>query len=502
MIPGPLAAARILPVPAWFAEAREDGTMPVPAKGPVMLRSFIAFLIAAVVAACGASEDHRPLPPVSRSGELVVVTVNGPTTYFENSQGASAGLAYDLLTLFARENKLDLRLVVVPHLSEVMPALEAGKAHLAAAGLTEFAMAPTPARFGPPIQRVEIVVAYRTDNRKPASLMDLAGKRTEVVSGTGYTRRLRELQETVPGIRWHEASIADDGELLQRLAEGEMDYVVTDSRHLALARNFHPNIAAGLVLGETNVAWAFAKGTEPLLLAKATSFLSRVEQDGLLKLLMDRYFGHVHRLQQTDIVAFLQRLRTVLPQYRALFEEGEALTGIDWRLLAAVGYQESHWDPLATSPTNVRGLMMLTEETADRMNVTDRLDPRQSILAGARYYLALKDALPPRIPEPDRTWLAMAAYNIGLGHLEDGRILAQRMKLNPDSWTDVKRALPLLADSEHYSTLKHGFARGGEAVIMAESVRTYYDIISRHVRNGETLLPLRADGVTVEKQGG
>jgi len=475
--------------------------MPFPRKGPAM-RTLTAFLSAASVAACGLLENSTSLPPASRSGELVAVTVNGPTTYFENTQGEGAGLAYDLLTLFARENKLELRLLVVPHLSDVMPALEAGKAHLAAAGLTEFAMAPTTARFGPPIQRVEIVVAHRTGGPKPASLLDLVGKRVEVVSGTGYTRRLAELKRAVPGLRWTEASIADDSELLQRLANSEMDYVVTDSRHLALARNFHPNVAAGLTLGETAVTWAFAKGTEPLLLAKASAFLARVEQDGILRLLMERYFGHVHRLNHLDITVFLQRLRTVLPHYRALFEEAEALTGIDWRLLAALGYQESHWDPLAVSPTNVRGLMMLTEETANRMNVTDRLDPRQSILAGARYLLTLKQSLPLRIPEPDRTWLAMAAYNIGLGHLEDGRILAQRMKLNPDSWADVKQALPLLSSSEHYPTLKHGFARGGEALILAESVRTYYDIISRHVPGGEPLFPVRADGVTVEKQGG
>jgi len=466
------------------------------------MRTFIALLSTAAIAACGVLEDDTPLTPASRSGELVAVTVNGPTTYFENSQGEAAGLAYDLLTLFARENKLVLRLLVVPHLSDVMPALESGRAHLAAAGLTEFAMAPTTARFSPPIQRVEVVVAYRTDGKKPTSLTDLAGKRVEVVSGTGYTRRLAALKQAIPGLQWTEASIADDSELLQRLADGEMDYVVTDSRHLALARNFHPNIAAGLVLGETGIAWAFAKGTESLLLAKAAAFLERLERKGVMRLLMDRYFGHVQRLNQVDIIVFLQRLRTVLPQYRALFEEAGALTGLDWRLLAALGYQESRWDPFATSPTNVRGLMMLTEETAARMNVTDRLDPRQSILAGARYLRTLKDALPSRILEPDRTWLAMAAYNIGSGHLEDGRILAQRMNLNPDSWLDVRRALPLLASSQHYPSLRHGYARGGEAVILAERVRTYYDIISRHAPAVEPLFPVRADDVTVEKQGG
>jgi membrane-bound lytic murein transglycosylase F len=169
----------------------------------------------------------------------------------------------------------------------------------------------------------------------------------------------------------------------------------------------------------------------------------------------------------------------VLPRYRAMFQEAQEVTGIDWRLLAALGFQESHWEPLATSPTGVRGLMMLTAETADRMKVTDRLDARQNIVAGARYLVELKETLPDRIAEPDRTWLALAAYNIGYGHLEDARVLARRQGLNPDLWVDVKRMLPLLSRYEYYSTAKYGFCRGGEALVLTENIRSYHDILVR-----------------------
>jgi membrane-bound lytic murein transglycosylase F len=175
----------------------------------------------------------------------------------------------------------------------------------------------------------------------------------------------------------------------------------------------------------------------------------------------------------------MDKVNTVLPQYRQLFQEAEETSGVDWRLLAAIGYQESHWDPAATSPTGVRGLMMLTEETALRMGIKDRLDPKQNIGAGAEYLVKLKETLPARIPEPDRTWLAIAAYNQGFGHLEDARILTQRKKGNPDSWQDVKASLPLLADPEHHNNLKSGYARGGEALVMTENVRMYYELLSR-----------------------
>ena len=123
-------------------------------------------------------------------------------------------------------------------------------------------------------------------------------------------------------------------------------------------------------------------------------------------------------------------------------------------MLAALSYQESHWDTFNTSPTNVRGLMMLTEATSDRMGVSNRLDPAQSIPAGAKYLNLMINTVPSRIPEPDRTYMALAAYNIGYAHVEDARVLAQRLDLNPNSWVDVKKALLKLNDPEYYTSAK------------------------------------------------
>ena len=169
----------------------------------------------------------------------------------------------------------------------------------------------------------------------------------------------------------------------------------------------------------------------------------------------------------------------LLPRYRELFQRAQEVTGIEWRLLAAIAYQESQWDPLATSPTNVRGMMMLTEDTSAQFKVTDRLDPAQSIAAGAKLVAQLKRGVPERVPEPDRTWIALSAFNVGMGHVEDARVLAQQQKLNPDSWTDLKKALPQLAKPEIAAVAKRGFARGGQAVIFVENVRAYYDLLKQ-----------------------
>ncbi|MCE2989828.1 MAG: transglycosylase SLT domain-containing protein, partial [Nitrosomonadaceae bacterium] len=203
---------------------------------------------------------------------------------------------------------------------------------------------------------------------------------------------------------------------------------------------------------------------------------------------------HINRIQPIDSEALFQKLDSELPKLRPYFHEAQIITGIDWRILAAVGYQESHWDPLATSPTGVRGLMMLTEDTADRVKVSNRLDARQSIHGGAKYIALLRDTVPQRIPEPDRTWLALAAYNQGYGHLEDARILTARLGLNPDSWLDVRKAYPKLREPEFYETVKYGFCRGDEAVQFVENIRNYTDILMRL----EKPLALETSGVLDE----
>jgi membrane-bound lytic murein transglycosylase F len=123
--------------------------------------------------------------------------------------------------------------------------------------------------------------------------------------------------------------------------------------------------------------------------------------------------------------------------------------------------------------------MMLTEDTADRMGVDNRLDPMQSTRAGARYLAAMMEELPEEIKEPDRTWLGLAAYNLGMGHLNGARTFAKQMKRDATSWYDMKKVLPLMSQPEYYSRLKSGPARGGEAVIMVENIRNYYDILSQ-----------------------
>ncbi len=427
---------------------------------------------------------HKPLPNVQKSKVLVVVTSNGPNTYYVKNEGEYAGFEFNLVNLFASYlgPEYSVEVVTSDQLGDVIPTMLAGKAHFAAANLSVTPERAKVVRFGPAYLDVQQNIAYGVDqNNAPKDISDLVGKHIHVPQGSSYAERLKSLQANQPMLSWQEIKTSGTDELLEQVNMGLLDYTVADDRIISLMQNFYPNIGKGIPLGKPEqLAWAFPKNGDPWLYNQSIAFFKKISNDGTLKNLEDRYYGHTDRLDPVDVSKFLELSHTKLPKYVPLFKQAQELTEIDWRLIAAISYQESHWDQYNTSPTNVRGMMMLTEQTADALEVTDRLDAKQSIMGGAKYINILKQKIPNHIPEPDRTWMALAAYNIGFAHLEDARVLAKRMKLNPDSWVDLKVTLPLLNKAQYYSTVKFGYASGGAPVIFVESIRTYYGILEKY----------------------
>ncbi|MDD5056466.1 MAG: membrane-bound lytic murein transglycosylase MltF [Sideroxydans sp.] len=434
------------------------------------MRSLLPLQLA-VVLALGAwlwvkTTAVSPLPDWHR-GELVVIV---PPAEMETANAFETALAAQ----FAQQ--LQVRLKTIPlAIDEKLPALVAHKAHLATAvrSTTDYAL-----RFSKSYQALDELLICQGDT--PDDIDDLAARTLVVAAGSPQESVLREVQREHDKLSWHSQRDTSPVELLEQVAEGKLDCTVANNEQLATARNYYPDLGNALDLGSpSDLTWAFAADGDPQLFDEAQQFFARIKRDGTLRRLIDRYYGYNERLNAVNAEAFINQARTLLPRYRQLFQEAADLTGIDWKLLAALAYQESHWNPQATSYTNVRGMMMLTEETADRMQVENRLDARASILAGARYLQLLKEQLPLRINEEDRLWMALAAYNQGMGHLEDARILALQSGLNPDVWSDVKRTMPLLARPAYFAKAKHGKARGGEAVILVETIRLYHDMLKR-----------------------
>ena len=418
-----------------------------------------------LLAAC-----DQQVPPWN-AGKLVVLVP-------ETAQGPEAEFERELARLFAEQLHVTLETVPLPQ-DQVLTALRKHQAHLAAVPLRS-ENNPAALQFGPSYQSVRELVVCNGDRPPIKNLADLAGRKLAVTAGSAHEVALREARTNLPSLQWQTRHKLTTQDLLAEVGEGTLDCAAANELQLDDARNYHPNLVADLdIAPPSKLAWGFPEDADPGLLEQVQIFFTGIQQDGTLHRLLDRYYGYNNRLRKMDAAAFITGINKVLPHFRRMFEEAATLTGEDWRLLAALAYQESQWKPLATSYTNVRGMMMLTGDTADRMKVSNRLDARESIRAGAKYLLLLKEQMPGRIPEPDRTWLALAAYNQGYGHLEDARILTTRASLNPDSWSDVKKWMPLLNRPNYYSTLKYGYARGGEAVILVESIRSYYDMLKR-----------------------
>ena len=430
---------------------------------------------------------RMPLKAPRQTGEVIFLTLRGPTTT-QSIAGAGkgpdetqTGFEHDLATLFAHELGAAPKFLVYPSYPALMAALKDNRGHVAVAGLT-----PTPElrqqfSFSPSYKLLQHQLIYRVAEPKPKALKALAGKRVAVIAETPAHDLVRSLTGDVPSIVMDvlPAETTLD-ELLTHIESGKSDFSLVDSFAFQVAKRVHPDLASAFNVGrESKVAWAFSPQADFETQQTSAAFFDKIRSNGTLNRLIDRYYGHTNRIQAVDSEAILEKMQSVLPKLRPYFHEAQQLTGIDWRVLAAIGYQESHWEPLATSPTGVRGLMMLTEDTADRMGVKNRLDARESILGGSRYLALLRDTVPVRIQEPDRTWLALAAYNQGYGHLEDARILTKRLNLNADVWLDVKKAYLKLREPEHYENLKHGTARGDEAVQFVENIRNYSDILTK-----------------------
>ena len=280
----------------------------------------------------------RPVPPLATSGELLVLTTNSATTRYIDSQGRYAGLEYDLIEMFAREQGVKVRYLDRQPLFKILPELRHNTAHLAAAGLAITSDRLDHFEFGPAYQMVQPVIAYNTDNSAPRSVKDVVGKRIEVVRGSSGVDELRALRKQFPKLRWSEVPEGDSEGLLSRLSDGKTDFVVTEAHSLDVMRNFYPNLARAFPIGDPEpLAWVFPKGGDPVVMSHAREFFLRIINDGTLRQLMERYYGHVQRLNQMDIANFLEQMRMVLPRYRIMFKRAQESSGIDWRLLAALG---------------------------------------------------------------------------------------------------------------------------------------------------------------------
>ncbi|MCJ8167859.1 membrane-bound lytic murein transglycosylase MltF [Atopomonas sediminilitoris] len=451
-----------------------------------LIRSFLRPLpwlatgvLALLLSGCG---DPTPPPTlleqVQQEGELRVMTRNSPATYFQDKNGES-GFEYQLAKQFAKQLGVELKIITANTFEDLFSSLVDRRAHIIAANIVDTPSRHQFARFSKGYLEVVPQVVYRHGEPRPRQISDLIGKRILVARSSSQAELLSNLKRQYPELRWEESDDVEVIDLLGLIEEGRIDITLTNSNELATNQVYFPKVRVGFDVGApTWLSWAVAGGDDSSLLQAVNGFLQEVDSNGTLARLVDRFYGHVEKLGYVGAYTFAQHLQQRMPRYESFFRNAANEHSLDWRLLAAVGYQESLWQPDATSKTGVRGLMMLTQRTARAMGVEDRLNPQQSIAGGARYLAHLNEVLPQEIPAGERIWFVLAAYNVGMGHLDDARKLTREAGLDPNKWNDVREILPRLARKQWYGKTRYGYARGWEPVDFVRNIRRYYDILS------------------------
>jgi membrane-bound lytic murein transglycosylase F len=432
------------------------------------LAAFCAGLLGTCAPRPGVLEQVRTL------GELRVATRNHPTAYYLGASGPE-GLEYQLASRFAAALGVPARFIPLDSPTAVLAAVASGRAHVGAAGLAITPEWTRTVAFSRPYQQQKLHLIHRRDQPRPPAPDQLGARSLAVVAGSAHAAALGTVARATPQLQFHTVPGVDTLDLLDRVWNGELDTTVADTNEFSLTRNYHPELRIAFNLpGDEQLAWALPAGDAELK-ARVDAFLLSILVD--MPALIARYYAPSDRFDYDTARSLVRHVQDRLPALQGYFQATAHEFGEDWRVLAAIGYQESKWDPDAISPTGVRGLMMLTAETASALGVADRADAAQSIRGGALYLQQMRDTIPERVPEPDRTWLALAAYNIGYGHLEDARVLTQSLGKDPDSWQDVRAALPLLAQERWYTQLKRGYARGWEAARFVDHIRGYLDVL-------------------------
>jgi len=415
------------------------------------------------------------LDKIRQRGKLVVLTTNSPTTYYYDRDNQITGPEYDMTQAFARSLDVKVEYRIYDSTKSVIDALRKNKGDIAAAGLTLNDVRKKQFDFGPVYQDVtEYLVCHRS--RKPIKSKDeLKGVEIIATADSSYIDTLKE----IPQATWAEDKELHTAQLLEQVADKKIECTVSDSTLYSIEKRYYMEIQNKLTISKkSQIAWMLNKHNDALLKAINTWFSTYKDKSELAHT-MDKYYGYVELFDYVDTHKFLKRVRTRLPKYKDFFIDAAKQNGIEPTILAAQSYQESHWNRKAKSPTGVRGIMMLTQPVAKSLGVTNRLHAEQNIYAGAKFHAKMKKMVE-HVEEPDRTWLALAAYNVGRGHFRDAQSLARKLNKNPDRWAEMKEVLPLLSQKKYYKDLRYGYARGNEPVQYVTRIRSYNELLHQH----------------------
>ena len=454
-------------------------------KTDLLTAIFRLLLVALFIGTCSLYVFlFTPEPPpepvldrILRTGKITVLTRNNANCYYLY-RDQPRGFEYDLAKAFADYLGVRLEIKIAEKWEGMIPEIQTGEADMIAADLTITAKRLKQVAFSDgylTIRQQIITNRYHPDSHSPA---DLAGQTVHIRRGTSYQERLEEMQRSGINVEIKLHVDVPTEELIRQVSEGEIGITIADEHIALLNRRYYPRARIVAPISEKqSVGWAVHQKARKLR-RSINRFFIAIKANGKYAEIYDRYFSNLEMFDFVDVRSYHRRLRTRLPSYQPIIEQAAALNNFDWRLIAAQIYQESHFNPAARSHAGAFGLMQLTIQTARSLGVTDILDPLQNIQAGVLHLKMLYDFFH-KAPESDRILVALAAYNVGQGHLRDARDLARQLGLDPDRWASLEKTLPLLRYRKYYKNSRYGYCRGTEPVNYIRHIFFYYDILKR-----------------------
>ncbi len=435
----------------------------------------LLLLLLPILMSCG--EKDPVINDIRRQDKLVVLTLNSPTTYYLSADNTPAGFEHDLSKALADSLNVAVEYKLFDNLEGLLTAINKGEGHIAAAGLTQTDKRELNHLFGPSYKTVQQQVICHRKSRLPKEVSDMQTRSILIIADSSYEDTLLQQQKKYPALQWKSTSILSAEQVLEKVENKEVDCTLIDSNVFILNRRYYPDLIAAFPISEEqNLAWALPPNTQ-YFKKYVDDWFAEIEANSLLGIITERYYGYTDIFDFYNNHIFLKRIKSRLPKYESDFKQVAEQYHIPWTLLAAQSYQESGWSAKAKSHTGVRGLMMLTQNTAKAMGVKKRIDPLQSIQGGAKYLHKMLGRVPEDVVDEDRIWFALAAYNVGFGHLMDARQLARDLGKNPGNWHDMREVLPLLSQQQYYKKLKYGYARGSEPVKYVDRIRYYQDVL-------------------------
>ncbi len=434
------------------------------------------------------------LAEIKARGLLRVLTRNNSSHYFV-FRGEQWGFQYELAKHLADQLGVRLQMVVPADRDSLTAALLAGEGDIIAAGMSITAGRERKVVFSPTVTQVQRFVVTHEDIVKPLAtpsdlsrfVLHLNFRSTTFGMAEAFQRRLGLplLVEDVP-------PEVEMEEMLRRIGVGDYEATIVDEDLLQLEQAAGTPVVARLPIGgPIQKGWAFRPSSTELA-AQTSAFIEKHQKDGLIRIIYGKYFAPETRLARhaRDFEFRADEDGRISP-YDELFRAAGEDTGIDWRLLAALAYSESRFDPTVRSRFGAVGLMQVLPSTAKQQKDVKlpknleraMLDPAFNIPLGAKYLKWLMARFERAgVSKKQQIRFALAAYNAGVGHVLDARELAHETGRDPNLWFgNVEQAMLLKKDRKWHKKTRFGFCRADQVIAYVSRIQTRYDVYVRHV---------------------